>query len=70
MDLQFFRFVVDKKIKCKPHAALYANNLLPLAQLTLANFYAQTTQSTHASAMVCAVNVSNLLPYAQCTLAN
>ncbi len=40
---------------------LYANNLLPYAQLTLANFYAQ---STLAIAIVCAVNASNLLPYA------
>ncbi len=37
--------------------ALYANNLLPYAQLTLANFYAQTTLTI---ATVCAVNASNL----------
>jgi hypothetical protein len=53
--------------------ALYANNLLAYAQLTLANFYAQATLAIAtiyaANASVCAMYARNLLPYVQCTLA-
>ncbi len=49
-----------------PHAQCMLA-IFPYAQLTLANFHAQTTL---AIATVCAVNASNLLPYEQCTLAN